>query len=123
MDLRFAHVSDADGARLAHELRLELLKAGVPSDAIKLKPSSDEHMSVGSVLFANAELVAHMFGAAGYIACFGKCIYEVLHRTNTNNNAAITITTPHGSVQIPADANIDVVKEMLAKIDKGPPAK
>jgi hypothetical protein len=123
MDLRFAHVSDADGARLAYELRLELLKAGVPSDAISLRPGSDEHMSMGSVLWANVELLAHILGPAGYIACFGKCMFEVLHRNKKNPNATIVITTPHGSVEIPPGADIELVEKALKQPSKEPPTK
>jgi hypothetical protein len=123
MDIHFAHVSDADCARLAYELRLELLKAGVPNNAISLKPGSDEHMSMGSVLLANAEHLAHLFGAAGYIACFGKCMYEVLHRNKNNPNATIVINTRHGSVEIPARADIEAVEKALNELNKEPPTK
>jgi hypothetical protein len=118
MDVCFADISDGDAARLAHELRLELLKAGVPGDAVGLKPSSDEHMDLGSVLWANIDLAAHLLGATGYIACFGKCIYEVLHR----NNVTIRISTPQGSVEIPANATAEVIEKALAELNKERPA-
>lgn len=116
MELSFVGVNDAEAALLAQELRIDLLKEGVPPDALALKSGSDEHMGVGAVLFANLELIAKVLGAIGYIACFGKCLHEMTHK----HQVTIKISTKEGSIEIPAaNANADVIEKVLAELRKG----
>src|SRR5690242_18388871 len=94
MELSFSHVDVAAAASLADELRLGLLRAGVPAAAIDLKPSSPEHMSVGDVL----NVAAHVLASADYIGCVAKCIIEVARK----HDVPIIITSGEHTIKSPS---------------------
>jgi len=96
MDLSFVGVSSADARYLADELELALLKGGVPQKALVPKRSSTESMDFGTILGVSVDLVLHAIGAAGYIACFAKCMHEVI----TKHQVTIRIETADGPVEI-----------------------
>lgn len=98
MELSFTDVSRTDASYLAQELELALLKEGMPADLITLKRTSSENMDAGSTLWIAVEAASHILGAAGYIACFVKCIYEVV----TKHDATIVVLTKNGQVKLPA---------------------
>jgi hypothetical protein len=111
MELSFADVSSADAAALAEELELALLNAGAPSSSLSLKPSSTEHMDVGSVLWVGAEAAAHALGAIGYVACFAKCIYEVVKK----NDVTLVVLTENGAIKLPAsDITLQRIENAIA---------
>jgi hypothetical protein len=80
MELSFGCENSADASYLAQELEFALRQEGVPPKALRLKQSSVENMDVGSVLAISMDSVAHALGSLGYIACFAKCIYEVVSK-------------------------------------------
>src|SRR5258707_948496 len=92
MELQFADVSKAQAGRLAEELELNLIQAGVPATALSLKRSSSEAMDPGSALWVAVEAASHILGPLGYIACFGKCIYDLVKR----HGAPVVILTKSG---------------------------
>lgn len=111
MELSFADVSSADAAVLAEELELALLNAGAPSGALALKPSSSEHMDVGSVLWVGVDAATHALGAIGYIACFAKCIYEVVKK----NEVTLVVLTENGAIKLPAsDITLQRIESAIA---------
>ena len=111
MELQFVDVSHAEAAELAEELELALLRAGVPSSALSLKPASPEHMSVASVLWANVELVSHILGPVGYIAGFAKVVYEIAKK----HDASIVITASGKTVKlVGSQLTLDLAQEALA---------
>jgi hypothetical protein len=113
MDLSFVGVTSADARHLSDELELLLLKGGVPQEAIVPKSSSTESMDFGSVLGVNIDLVLHTIGAVGYIACFGKCIHEVIAK----HNVKIRFETSDGIVEVSGpEATRDLIEKTLARI-------
>lgn len=115
MELSFVKVSSADAAYLAQELELSLLQAGVPAQALSLVRVSPEHMGPGPLLGVDVDTILHAIGAAGYIACFVKCIYEVANK----HRVTIRISTKEGSVEIPAsDVNADVIEKAITELRK-----
>jgi hypothetical protein len=111
MDLSFRGVSSADAGYLAQELELALLRAGAPGDGLSLKRASSENMDLGTVLGVSVDAVLHAIGAAGYIACFVKCIHEVV----TKHNVTIRIVTPEGAVEISASqADAETIAKAIA---------
>ena len=120
MNLSFVGVSSADARYLGEELELALLKGGVPNDAIVAKPSSPENMDVGTILGVNLDLVLHAIGAAGYIACFGKCIYEIIAK----HKITIRFKSSQGTFEITGpDATRKVIEEILARFQAPPKQK
>src|SRR3954470_23366844 len=106
MELQFSDASRAQVGRLAEELELSLIRSGVPAGALSIKRSSPEAMDPGSLLWVGVETAAHALGAVGYVACFGKCIYEVVKRHST----PIVIRTKDGVVTLPAsEISIDAI--------------
>jgi hypothetical protein len=115
MDLSFTDVSSADAAYLAQELELALVKAGVPASALSLKRASPENMDPGTILGISVETVLHAIGAMGYIACFVKCIHEVV----TKHHATIVLLTKNGPVKIPAAGiSAELIERTLANSHK-----
>jgi hypothetical protein len=113
MELSFREVNSADASYLAQELELELVKAGVPSNVIALKRESSEHMALGAVLGVDVETALHAIGAAGYLACFGKCLFEIAGK----HRVPIRIKTDKVTVDIPAhEVDLEKIKLILEKI-------
>ena len=113
MEIQFSNVTSAQSGRLAEELELELIRAGVPSRALSIKRSSSETMDPGSVLWTAVDTAVHALAATGYIACFAKCIFEVVKR---NETPGIVISTKRGTVTLPlSDISVDLLKKTLER--------
>jgi hypothetical protein len=112
MELSFACETSAEASYLAQELELALRDEGIPADAVLLKPSSSESMDIGSTLWISIEMAAQVLGPIASIASFAKCIFEIVHKYNSD----IVIGKPEGKVKIPA-ATIDFtrIQEILAE--------
>lgn len=119
MEISFVGVSSADAGRLARELSLALKRElslalkneVVPEDAIKITRSSPEHADLGTIIEALPHLLAH----AGYIACFGKCMYDLLGK----HPMTIRVTAKGGkTVEIPNNVDLDTVTAILQKLTK-----
>jgi hypothetical protein len=120
MEIRFQGVDRSEASVLARELELSLKYEGVPGGALKVLPISPEAMGL-EVLGVDLEIVLHALGGVGYIAVFGKCIYELLGKHKFN----IVLKTKHGvELEIPSgDVDIEKIKKILSNIDEiGPKA-
>ena len=68
-------------------------------------------MDPGNVLWASVQTAAHALGAVGYIACFAKCIFEVVKR---HEAPSVVIATKKGSVTLPfSELSIDLIKKAI----------
>jgi hypothetical protein len=119
MELSFVCENSADASYLAQELEFALRKDGVPANALALKQSSSENMDPGGVLSINVDTVAHALGSLGYIACFAKCIYEVVSK----HHSTVLILNKDGKrIKIPpGKINIKRIEDALA--EPRPPKK
>lgn len=113
IEFSFVCENKADASHLVQELEAALRREGIPADALSLGQSSSENMDVGSVLSFTTEHLPHMLGSLGYIACFAKCIYEVL----AEHHSTIVIDRKDGSrVRISASkASLKRIEEALTK--------
>ena len=115
MEVSFVGENSADASYLAHALESALIEEGVPASALALKQASSENMDLGSILGVSVEAIAQAIGAIGYVACFGKCIFEVAKR----HDATVVIVTREGTVKIPASLiDIKRIERALAKPGK-----
>jgi hypothetical protein len=115
MELSFPRLKGADAGYLAQELERGLRREGVPGNALAIERSSPEHMDLGTVLGVNVDVVLHAIGSAGYIACFVKCIHEVVRK----HDVVIRISTKSGSIEIPAsEANADIIEKAITELRK-----
>ena len=115
VELSFIGVSSADAGYLAQELELSLLKAGVPSNALALKRASSEAMDFGTILGVSVDAILHAIGAAGYIACFAKCVHDVVSK----HGVTVRFSTPDGSVEISGpEASREAIQRVLTKLQK-----
>jgi hypothetical protein len=113
LEFSFVCENDAEASYLAQELEVALLREGIPAAKLSLRQSSSENMDAGSILSFAGEQLPHMLGSLGYIACFAKCIYEVV----TEHHRTIVIENEDGSkVRIPASkATIKRIESALTK--------
>jgi hypothetical protein len=112
MELSFAGITSVKAGRLAEELELALLKAGAPPQALSLIRSSPQNMDFGTILGIDVHAVAQVLGSIGYIACFVKCIHEVVSK----HHVTIVITTEKGSVEIPAsEVKADIIEKAITQ--------
>ena len=113
MELSFVCENSADASYLAQELEFALRKDGVPANALALKQSSSENMDTGSVLSINVDTVAHALGSLGYIACFAKCIYEVVSK----HHSTVVILNEDGErIRVPpAKINLKRIEGALTR--------
>lgn len=109
MELSFLDGSPAEKSRFAKELLNDLKDEGLKD--FHLSRTSGEAMDLGSVI----EGAAHALYAAGYLAIFGKCVYEFLGKHATT----IRIKMKDGNtVEIPNNVDFETVKTILRKLDK-----
>jgi hypothetical protein len=106
-------VNDAQAGMLARELDLSLKKLGVPANALSVTRVSPDSMDIGTIVGVDVNSALHALGALGYIAIFGKCIYEFFGK----HNVTIHVRTQKGSVDIPAtDVNLETIEKILAEL-------
>jgi hypothetical protein len=92
VEFSFVCDSNAEASYLAQELEAALRREGIPTAKLSLRQSSSENMDAGSILSFAGDM-PHMLGSLGYIACFAKCIYEVI----TEHHRTIVIENKDGS--------------------------
>jgi len=114
MEFSFEGVDQAQAAILAKEFERSLVRAGVPPRALNIAPISSEAMGL-ALLGVDVEIVLHALGGLGYIAIFGKCMYELLG----GHPATIVVKTKNGVIHIPME-NVDLekVKVILSELDE-----
>jgi len=113
MELIFPGVNSRVAGELAAELRRELVKAGAPPQSVTIKPSSPEHMNLGTVLGIDVSLALQVLEATGYIACFGHCMLEIMRK----HEVSIRLMTKTGPIDIAArNAGVDTIEKILADL-------
>jgi hypothetical protein len=98
MELSFASENSAEASLLAKELEQALRWQGLPAGAMSLKPSSPEHMDVGSVLWVSMEMVNQILGPVGSIATVAACVHQIM----TKYHKDAVIDTEGSKVKISA---------------------
>jgi hypothetical protein len=117
MEFSFKGVDQARAAILAREFERSLVRAGVPASALKVVPISSEAMGL-ALLGVDVEIVLHALGGVGYIAVFGKCMYDLLG----GHRATIVVRTKNGVVDIPPeDVDLEKIKAILSQLDESSP--
>ena len=112
MQLSFETTDSADAGLLARELDLALKREGLPGSVTSIIRSNPDSMDLGTVLGIDVNAALHALGSIGYIALFGKCIYEIIGK----HHITIRIKTQHGSVDIPEDADMEKIERILASL-------
>lgn len=114
MEISFQDVSAADAGLLARELSLALKRDGVPGDAIRVTRSSPESMDLGSLLTIDFSAVLQALGAAGSIASFGRCIYDMVARSGVT----IQIHANGESAKLPQQLDLEKIEEVLRRLNE-----
>ncbi|MEO6380892.1 MAG: hypothetical protein ABIO35_02530 [Nitrobacter sp.] len=74
MELSFVAHNSAEASRLARELEEALRWRGLPAEALVLKPSSSEHMDIGSVLQVSMDVA----NGVGSIVTLASGIFQIM---------------------------------------------
>jgi hypothetical protein len=110
MDLSFKGINARDAGRLAQELELTLVQAGIPRDALSFRPASSESMDFGSILGIDLPTILNVASGLG---SFAAAVLGFVRK----REVALFIKTENGSVEVPPNGvDLDELKRTLTEL-------